>query len=233
MIVSILQSMGYVMLSRIANLSANNKHDDIKKYINKSIAFSLFLAFPMMFGLVGIANNFVPLYLGDEFIEVANVILVISPLVVLTSFNSILGTQLLLAIKKDKQYTYATVMGAILNIVLNFILIPTMGIYGACITSLLSEVIVMFVQLYYSKNYISLKEIIKNNWKTITSTLIMFVICKVIGFIKINAILVVLLQICISILVYFSIMLILKDSILIEILNKIFTMLKFKYQIKE
>ena len=229
MIMSILQSMGYVILSRIANLSANNNKKDIKRYINKSIDFSLFLGFPMMLGIIGIANNFVPVYLGKEFIEVAKVILVIGPLIVITSFNSILGTQLLLAIKKDKEYTRATVFGAVLNITLNFVLIPILGIYGACITSLLSEVVVMVIQLHYSKDYVKIKEIFKNNYKVFICSLIMFGVCKLVGLIKLNIILVILLQILISALTYFILMLILKSSILIEILNKVLNILNIKY----
>ena len=228
MIISILQSMGYVILSRIANLSANNNQKDIKRYINKSISFSLFLGFPMMFGLVGIANNFVPLYLGDEFTEVSRVILILSPLIVITSFNSILGTQLLLAIKKDKEYTRATVAGAILNIILNFALIPVLGIYGACITSLFSEVIVMIIQLIYSRKYVTLKEVFKNNYKALVSSIIMFAVCLAIGLIKLNVIIIILLQIVVSMGIYFGLMFIFNDVTFKEIINKVINMFLIK-----
>lgn len=228
MIISILQSLGYVMLSRIANLKANKKEEDIKKYINKSIAFSLFLAFPMMFGIIGIAYNFVPFYLGGEFKEVSKVIFVISPLIVITSFNSILGTQLLLAVKKDKEYTLATVIGAVINIILNFILIPIMGIYGACLTSLFSEVIVFIMQLHYAKDYVSIKAIIKNNYKAFSASLIMFIVCLLIGLLKINIILLLVCQIGLSIILYFGLMFIFKDEIFKEIIVKVLNILKLK-----
>ncbi len=233
MVISILQSMGYVILSRIANLSANKDKKGIKKYIYKSIEFSLFLAFPMMLGLIGIADSFVPIYLGEEFIEVSKVILLISPLVVITSFNSILGVQLLLALKKDKQYTVATVMGAVINILLNFILIPILGIYGACITSLFSEILVLVIQFYYSREYVSVTKIMKDNLKPLIASIIMFIVCKALSFIKINMILLVLVQIAISVIVYFGLMFIFKSRILFEILNKVFGILKIKYRFKE
>ncbi len=230
MIIGILQSMGYVILSRIANLSAQDNKKDIKKYINKSIDFSLFLGVPMMFGLIGIANTFVPFYLGSEFHEVSRVILVISPLVLITSFNSILGVQLMLAVKKDKEYTIATVTGAVINILLNFALIPILGIYGACLTSIFSEIIVMIIQLHYTKEYISLKNILCGNWKVFFAAIIMFIICKLIGLLQINIILVFLLQMSISVLVYFAIMFLFKNEILYQIINKGLEILKIKYR---
>ena len=232
MLFGLLQSLGYVLLSRIANLNANNRQDDIKLYINKSISFSLFLGFPMMFGLIGIANTFVPFYLGSEFLEVSKVIVVLSPLVVLTAFNSILGTQLLLAVKKDREYTIATVLGAIINVVLNFALIPILGIYGACITSLLSEFIVMLIQLHYAKKYVKFTELIKNNYKAFIAALIMFVVCKFLGLMNLNLIILVIIQIGVSVIVYFLLELLFRDKICIETFNKALSILKIKYQIR-
>lgn len=228
MIVSILQSIGYVILSRIANLSAKNDKEGIKNYIYKSINFSLFLALPMLFGLIGISNTFVPLYLGNEFIEVSKVIVIISPLIIITSFNSILGVQLLLAIKKDKQYTIATVSGAVINILLNLIFIPILGIYGACITSLFSEICVLIIQLYYSREYISIFKILKDNIKTFIFSIFIVLICKLISIININSLLILMFQIIISILFYFVLMFVFKDKIFMEIFYKLLNLFKIK-----
>lgn len=228
MIISILQSIGYVILSRIANLSANNNKDGIGKYINKSIKFSLFLGFPMMFGLIAISDNLIPLYLGNEFLEVAKIIKVISPLVLLTSFNSILGVQLLLAIKKDKEYTKATVLGASVNIILNLILIPLLGIYGACITSILSEFIVMILQLKYSKEYVNLIKVFKETKVYLIVSIIMYFICIILGHINLNILIVISLQIIISVIVYIGLLLLLKDEVVTEIINKIIVIIKRK-----
>lgn len=228
MIVGILQSIGYVILARVANLSAKDNKEEISRYIYKSIRFTLFLGLPMMLGLIGIASNFVPLYLGNEYIEVTKVIYVLCPLILLTSYNSILGVQLLLAVKKDKQYTIATVTGAITNVVLNIILIPIYGIYGACITSLISETIVFIIESYYSKQYIKIKKVIKENAKAFIASIIMFIICNLLCLLKINSIIVLGIQIVLSVLIYFGIMFIIKDEMCIEIINKSFTIIKRK-----
>lgn len=228
MIVGILQSIGYVILARVANLSSKDNEEEISRYIYKSIKFTLFLGLPMMFGLIGIANNFVPLYLGEEFAEVTKVIYVLCPLILLTSYNSILGVQLLLAIKKDKQYTMATVIGAITNIVLNIILIPIYGIYGACITSLISEILVFIIESHYSKQYVKIKKVIRENANAFIVSIIMFLICGLICLLKINAIIILLLQLVISVLIYFGLMLLIKDEMCKEIINKALIVLKRK-----
>ena len=228
MLTGIMQSIGYVLLSRISNLSRKNNKNEIKRYIHKSISFTIFLSMPMMLGLIGIASNFIPFYLGNEFKEVVKVLYFISPLIFLSSINSALGVQLLLAVKKDKEYTVATVTGAIINIVLNFILIPTYGIYGACITSLLSEVIVFILELYYAKEYITLKNILLENKNVIASALIMFGLCNLLKLLTINYLILMLIQIGLSVLVYFLLLLLLKDPILKEIIAKGLSIIKIK-----
>ena len=118
--------------------------------------------------------------------------------------------------------------GAIINIVLNFILIPTYGIYGACITSLLSEVIVFILELYYAKEYITLKNILLENKNVIASALIMFGLCNLLKLLTINYLILMLIQIGLSVLVYFLLLLLLKDPILKEIIAKGLSIIKIK-----
>ena len=79
-VTAVLQSIGYVMLSRISNLQASNNKEEIRYYIRKSSNFTLFLAFPIMFGLMGTAKDFIPLFLGKEYMEVIPVLQLLCPL---------------------------------------------------------------------------------------------------------------------------------------------------------
>lgn len=231
MIVGLMQSIGYVLLSRVANLSSKNDFDGIVNYIYKSIRFTLFLAFPMLFGLIGISNEFVPFYLGNEYIEVTRVIYFLAPLIIITSLNSVLGVQLLLALKMDKQYIQATVTGALLNIILNFIMIPMFGIYGACITSVVSEIVVFIIEYKKSSKYIKIKNIIKDNYKYFIVSILILIFCKLISLIDLKNYIKLIIDILVSCIIYFGVMIIVKDEIMILIKNKAFSILKIKTKI--
>ncbi len=221
MIVGLLQSMGYVLLSRISNLQASGDREGIKTYINKSADFTLLLGLPMAFGIVGIADTFVPLYLGEEFAEVSRVLVILSPLIFCTSFNSLLGVQLLLAVGKDKGYTAATVGGAVLNIALNFALIPRFGIYGATAASLLSEVTVLTVQFVLAREYISFGALLRRNGKIALAALVMFAFCLALGRLPVPAIARLALQLIVSVAVYFGALALLRERTFGEILAKV------------
>lgn len=221
MIISLLQSIGYALLSRIANLSSKNDEDGIKKYINLSIKFTLFLSLPMMFGLIGISKVFVPLYLGNEYIETSKVIYYLCPLVLITSLNSVLGVQLLLAVKKDVEYIRCTVLGAVINIALNFVLIPKYGIIGACITSLLSEFVVLILETFYSYRFLHLKQIAYSFIRYFGCSIVILIICLIVSMFNVSNIIKLVLQVCFSVLFYFLLLYLLKDEMFIKITKKV------------
>lgn len=221
MIISLLQSIGYALLSRIANLSSKNDKDGIKKYINLSIKFTLFLSLPMMFGLIGISKVFVPLYLGNEYIETSKVIYYLCPLVLITSLNSVLGVQLLLAVKKDVEYIRCTVLGAVINIAMNFALIPKYGIIGACITSLLSEFVVLILETFYSYRFLHLKQIAYSFIRYFGCSIVILIICLIVSMFNVSNIIKLVLQVCFSVLFYFLLLYLLKDEMFIKITKKV------------
>ena len=59
----------------------------------------------------------------------------------------------LLLSKKSNIISYTTVVAALVNIILNFILIPVLSVYGAAISTLISYVLWNIVRYHYSKKH--------------------------------------------------------------------------------
>lgn len=62
--------------------------------------------------------------------------------------------------KNDFPIIKATVLAAVINILLNFILIPSMNIMGAALATVISFLIVLFMKMYYTRNLPEAKQII-------------------------------------------------------------------------
>lgn len=58
--------------------------------------------------------------------------------------------------KKTKMVFYSTVIGAVVNIILNYILIKTIGIQGAAVATLVSQVIIWAIRAYDSQKILRL-----------------------------------------------------------------------------
>ena len=75
--------------------------------------------------------------IGKEYIEALKYISVLIFGTLYSSFSSFMGVNYIV-FKKTKNAFYTGIFIAILNIILNMILIPTYGILGACLSNFLS-----------------------------------------------------------------------------------------------
>lgn len=198
----IITALGTVMLPRASNLVAKNKHKEVIKYIDKSVGFMMFLAFPICFGLIAIADNFVPLFLGNDFMKSALLVKCMSVIVVFMSFANILRTQYLMPYEKDKDFVVSLLLGAIMNLVLNYLLIPTYQSFGTCVGTITAEFIVMIYQCVVLKNHLPFLKYLKTCLKYFVFSLIMFVLIIQFNYTALSAYVIITLQIVSGGLIY-------------------------------
>lgn len=226
MITAILQSVGYVMMARVANLTMSNDREGIIAYIRKSVNFNLFIAFPAMFGILGVADDFIPFFLGQEYVDVAPILKVLSILVFTTSMNSLMGVQLLIPLGKEKVYTIATAVGAIISVVGNLLLIPKLEIFGSCIAYIVAETAVFVISYWNLRDMFNLGRLLKDNISIILGSVLMYIVVRVIAIFDMNIIVKLLCELMGGASVYFAIAFITKNETFLMILDKVFSFLK-------
>lgn len=62
-----------------------------------------------------------------------------------------------MAEKDTKIFTYSTIIGATVNAILNVILVYLIGVMGAAVATLISNVVIWGVRLFHSRKYVSIK----------------------------------------------------------------------------
>ena len=138
-----------VMNSRIANAYANKNEEEIKTCLKTSFNFVWFLTIPMAFGLMAIATKFVPWYYGAGFDGVVPIMIATSPILIPIGLSGVTGIQYLVQIGKQKIFTISVTVGAIVNIILNMILIHYFRGVGAVLASIIAEITILGIQLKY------------------------------------------------------------------------------------
>lgn len=119
----------------------------------------MFLALPMMFGLMGIAYKFIPWYLGRAFMATAKAVVILSPMVISNTLIGISGSQYFTATNQMGILLKSNVAGAVLNIAVNTILIPRYGYVGAAIATLFSNYTLVGIQFYYLNRQVGIRNI--------------------------------------------------------------------------
>ena len=221
LLMTIATSLGTVMMPRIAATFASGNHKKIKDYMNKSFSFILLLAFPLMLGIISISKNFVPLFYGKGYEKVTPLMCIISPIIVLIGLSNVIGTQYLLPTKKQNKYTLSVVIGALVNFILNLILIKYFASIGASTATVIAEFAVTTTQFILVKNEIKFLDVIKLSYKYVIAALIMFMCSIGVDYLINDSFLAIILQIMISCITYFTVLYILRDNLIIETVTKV------------
>lgn len=149
---SLITAFGTVMLPRISNLLVFNDKDTIEKYNTLSFKYFSIIVFASTFGLMGICAVLAPVYFGSEFVGSSPLIGGLSVSLIFMVWANIIRTQYLIPRQMDRPYGISTIVGALFNVVLNYVLIPGMGAFGSMLATVVAEFSVFFVQYCFVRD---------------------------------------------------------------------------------
>ena len=180
-VLTIATAIGTVMMPKIANTVASGDMKKVKYYIKNSFFFVSALSIPLMFGLMGVAPELSPWFFGNNFVGIEKLIVISSLIILAISWSNVLGMQLLVPLNKTKEFTISVTSGAIINFILNLVLIKKFGARGSCISTIIAEFTVTSVQFYLIKNFIKAKELIKPVLLFIPAATVMYIFVRIVG----------------------------------------------------
>lgn len=166
-------ALNSVMGARISFLFAEDKIDEIKIRTKNSLSLIMFLSFGAMFGIITIANEFVPLFFGKGYDPVVNLLILMSPLIPIIGISNCIGTHYYAPIGKTKIASYYMIVGSVCNLVLNIAMIPKLGATGAVIGSIGAELIITILFVHFDDDYVTWKDLLSTSWKKLMAGLLM------------------------------------------------------------
>ena len=156
----------------------NNKIQELKTHLKYSLKFFLMFAIPAFFGLSVLSKSLLVTLATSEFVEGAAVVSIVALATVLFSCGYI-NTHVLNLFKETKKVGLIYMGSASINLVMNIILVPLMGVVGAAIATLVTFAVHLFVISMISFKRVSYDIDFKFILKSLTSSIIMaFVVWK-------------------------------------------------------
>lgn len=152
--------IGTVMFPRACASLAKGDSSNSHKYMYISLHLICFIGIGSIFGLLGVSNLFSILYYGSSFSICGDVIILMSPVIIIVGVGEIIRTQFMIPKHMDKLFTICLVTSAIINIILNIIIIPVLGIYGAVVGTLAAELIGLIFQLIVCRKFMPFTKVI-------------------------------------------------------------------------
>ncbi len=174
----IITGMGTVMLPRATVLVSKHDSDGTVKLFHKSFELVFFLSSAIVFGILAISNEFTVWFFGKEFAPCIELLNVLAFVAFFKAISQIIRMQYLIPAMKNKEYITIIGSGAVINFIMNYILILKMGAMGAVIGTVVSEGIVCIWHLIDARKDLPVFSLVFSNWFYILDGIIMYIIVR-------------------------------------------------------
>ena len=154
-LVSLITSLGTVLLPRLSFYVKQKDQDAFQKTIVKAFNFVFILASSVMVYFMIFARETILTLSGSEYLPSILPMILLMPTVLFIGLSNITGIQILTPLGREKEVLISIVCGAVVDFVLNLILIAKYGAAGAAFATLLAELVVLVVQCVYLKDTLS------------------------------------------------------------------------------
>ena len=224
--VSLVSSVGVALLPRMTYLAQNNKKEEFDNLLTKSLNNVLLVSIYIVTVIICVSPNFVDWFFSKEYRNMALLMQIVSPIGVFIPIATILWNTVLIPNKLDNIAIKSAIYCAIMSVILNTLLDKNLGALGAIITLLIVEFYGMSYRIYHSRKYYNFKILIPSLCKYLGAGIFSY-ICVILftGFMKSSIISTVIIGI-ISTIVYFLILIAMKDKLLLSYLEKVKMRLK-------
>lgn len=213
--------LGSVMMPRASHLIAENKEAEFNRLIQKSYDFTLAIALPMTIGLIFCAPSLITALCGVKFEHSILPSQIIAPIILMVAISNIFGIQVLFPKGKINIVTLCCGIGAVADLILNLCLIPFFSYIGTSIAYLGAEVATTVSMYFIGRKYIPIIYFKKSHLTYALGCIVMALALYGISLLQLPTLTILLLQGCCGVLVYFIILCICKDEMLVQILSKI------------
>lgn len=155
---SIATSISNVTMPRASYYIKNNM-GKFNELLSSVPGYILWITIPLTVGVVALAPNIMFILGGEEFLEAARLIQLISIVIVFSPLSGYLQNQILVPTGNERYGLYCAIFSGLISVILNFLLIPRLGYIGSGIAVVITEIVAVSSRLLIVKYKLNYKEI--------------------------------------------------------------------------
>ncbi len=225
-IITLIFSISAVLVPRCSYYIEKKLEKEFQLLLIKSLNINFFLSIPAFTGIYLLSPLIIKLFCGESFLPSSSIMKLLSFIIITVPLSSLISNQILIPKEKELQIFYITCGGAVLNFILNFILIPKYKAIGSAVSSISTEFLITFFYIIITIKFVKYKDILKSLMQYIIATFCMAFFIMVISHIIINDLVLLCISIIGGVCVYLFVLVCLKNVIvkyILKILKKYFS----------
>lgn len=218
---SMIMAIAVVLIPRLSYYVGHHDYRKVETLVEKAYNFTFMLSVPCAVGIFILSGGIIQLLSGRDFATAAHTMRVMTPIVILIPFSYATNTQTFIPMKKEKLILASTMTGAVTNFICNSFLIPRFAEDGAAIGTLAAESAVAMVCLINANRFFDMKKVFRSFWQYWAAAAPIPVLAFALRELPLHYAITMFLTVFFSVLCYFGILLILKNSYLAEAVMKV------------
>ncbi|MBM6872085.1 flippase [Lactobacillus crispatus] len=222
---NLLAALLMVTIPRLAMLFGKRKYQEYKVVLGKVLNTLSLLVLPASVGLIMLSRDVVLVIAGPKYLESVNSLRIITWATIFSIFSWIFSDCVLIPAKREMMVLKNTIITAVINVLLNFVLIPLFSYDGTSLSTVLAELLVMILNGYSCwdivKPVICRKETLKNIFSSIIGCIGIVIICLICDFGWESIIGRIVGSIILSVIIYGAILISLNNQIALEALTQV------------
>lgn len=141
----VVASVAYVVMPQLAAGFAREDYAEINRLLRYALNFIIVLGLPCITGMNVIAREIIYVIAGEEYLGAATSLHILSAALLFSFIGGWISNMTLLPAGRERLCIYSCIVSALVNIVLNLLLIPYYGLNAAAFTTMLAEFIGMVI----------------------------------------------------------------------------------------
>lgn len=142
--------LSFVFIPALSKLHDEGRINEVKTHLSYSLKYFLALAIPFVFGAAALSEPVLRIFSTPEIASEGRSIVPLVALSTLFFGVYVVVVQILILVKKTKTIGVAWLLAASVNLLLNILIVPHVGIIGAAITTLIAYSLALGIVTYYS-----------------------------------------------------------------------------------
>ena len=138
-----------VMLPRMSSLLANGEKDRFQELVNRSFSVMATCCIPLILCSMILAPQIIYILSGPGYEGAILPMRIIMPAAFAVGMAQVLAIQVLMPMKKDKVLLVASIIGAVVSLLINLLVIPSLASAGSAIVLVCSEAVVTGTYVVY------------------------------------------------------------------------------------
>lgn len=211
-----------VTIPRLAMLYGQKRWREHLKVARNILNLLILLTFPAVVGLFMVSEEVIEVLSGPEYIDATVSLQLLSVAAIFSIFAWFYSDCILIPAKREKIVLYSTIFSAIVNLLLNIVLIPKYNQNAAAFSTIIAELANMIVCVYVGTKIVKIDRVLKNFTSVLVATCSIILVCLIVRLLVRHLILRLILSIVLSAISYLIVLIILKNSLVVNFIREKF-----------